>query len=80
MDMNEQHFNEENSKAATLISASGFEAEISLSIGKTLTTASLTAPILLPAILPEVSIIKKSVIVLLGTLSTSSSKDIIYFI
>ena len=67
----------ENSSAATLISASGFDSEMSLSIGSTLITASFTAPILLPAILPEVSITKKSVIVLLGTLSTSSSKDII---
>ena len=43
-------------------------------------TASLTAPILFPIILPDVSITKKRVIVLLGTLSTSSNNDITYTI
>ena len=67
----------ENSRAATLISASGLEAEISSSIGSTFSTASLTAPILLPIILPDVSITKNSVIVLRGTLTTSSKSPII---
>ena len=62
--------------SATLISASGLDAEISSSIGNTFTTASLTAPILFPTILPDVSIKKKRVIVLRGTLTTSSKSDI----
>ena len=66
----------ENSNAATLISASGFSAEISSNIGNTFATASFTAPILFPSILPEVSIRKNKVIVLRGTLTTSSKSDI----
>lgn len=42
--------------------------------------ASLTAPILLPDILPEVSIRKNNVIVLRGTLTASSSKDMRYYV
>ena len=70
----------ENSRAATLISASGFSSEISPIIGKTFSIASLTLPIFEPNILPDVSITKKRIIFLLGILSLSNSPIILDFI
>ena len=67
----------ENVSAAILINASALLSEISLISGNTPSIASLTSPILLPAILLDVSIKKNKIIVLLAIPSTLSYFPII---